>query len=77
VIIVDPAREGLKKKTCEMLLDIAPKRIIYLSCNPGTQAADFNRLKEKYEIIYARPFDMFPQTYHIENLIILDKKEDL
>lgn len=74
VVIVDPAREGLKKKTCQMLLELEPKRIIYLSCNPGTQAADFNRLKQKYQIVHARAFDMFPQTHHIENLIIMDKK---
>ena len=73
IIIVDPARDGLKKKTCEMLLEIMPNRIIYLSCNPGTQAADFNRLKKHYQIVHARAFDMFPQSYHIENLIIIDK----
>ncbi|MCP4337234.1 MAG: class I SAM-dependent RNA methyltransferase [Mycoplasma sp.] len=72
--IVDPAREGLGKETCELIKEYLPKKIIYLSCNPGTQAADFNRLKENYEITYAQPFDMFPQTHHIENLIILNKK---
>ncbi len=75
VVIVDPAREGLRKEACSKLLELAPKRIIYLSCNPGTQAADYNRLKEDYKITYAKPFDMFPQTYHIENLIILDRRK--
>ncbi|CAM9096835.1 class I SAM-dependent RNA methyltransferase [Mycoplasma marinum] len=74
VVIVDPARSGLGKEVCASLLELLPKTIIYLSCNPGTQAADFFRLKDKYEITYAKPFDMFPQTHHIENLIILKSK---
>lgn len=74
IVIVDPAREGLGRSTCESLVKFMPERIIYLSCNPGTQAADFNRLKEHYNIVYAKPYDMFPQTHHIENLIVLDRK---
>ena len=74
IVIVDPAREGLKKKVTLAIKDLKPKRIIYLSCNPATQAADFERLKDEYKIIYARPIDMFPQTHHIENLIVLDRK---
>ncbi len=74
VVIVDPAREGLGKEVCKSLNELLPKRIIYLSCNPGTQAADFFRLKDNYEIKYAKPYDMFPQTHHVENLIILDRK---
>ncbi len=72
--IVDPAREGLGKEVCNIINDTLPNKIIYLSCNPGTQAADFNRIKDHYEIIYAKPFDMFPQTHHIENLIVLKKR---
>ncbi len=72
--IVDPAREGMGKDICELILNSKPENIIYLSCNPGTQAADFNRLKGIYKIIYAKPFDMFPQTHHVENLIILKKE---
>ena len=75
IVVVDPAREGMKRDVCESLLGLEPKRIIYLSCNPATQAADFNRLKEKYELVYAQPIDMFPQTYHIENLIVLELKK--
>ena len=74
VVIVDPAREGLKKEVTLEIKQLKPERIIYLSCNPATQAADFNRLKDEYKIIYARPIDMFPQTHHVENLIILDRK---
>ncbi len=74
IVIVDPAREGLGKSACESLIKFMPERIIYLSCNPGTQASDYNRLKEHYKIVNATPYDMFPQTHHVENLIILDKK---
>ncbi len=74
IVIVDPAREGLGKSACESLVKFLPERIIYLSCNPGTQAADFNRLKEHYNIVFAKPYDMFPQTHHVENLIVLDRK---
>ncbi len=74
VVMVDPAREGLGKEVCNSLNELLPKRIIYLSCNPGTQAADYFRLKENYNITYAKPYDMFPQTHHVENLIILDRK---
>ncbi len=74
VIIVDPAREGLGKQICKNIISKSPDKIIYLSCNPGTQAADFNNLKKHYEITKSRIFDMFPQTHHIENLLILKKK---
>ncbi|WKX02602.1 class I SAM-dependent RNA methyltransferase [Candidatus Mycoplasma mahonii] len=74
IVIVDPSRKGLGKSACNSLLNFMPQRIIYLSCNPGSQAADFNRLKEQYNIVYAKPFDMFPMTHHIENLIVLDRK---
>jgi tRNA/tmRNA/rRNA uracil-C5-methylase (TrmA/RlmC/RlmD family) len=73
-IIVDPARDGLGRLVCEKLIHFNPEIIIYLSCNSGTQASDFNNLKNKYEIIYAKPYDMFPQTYHVENLIVLKRK---
>lgn len=74
-LILDPSREGVNKKTLKTILEvIKPKRIIYLSCNPGTQSSNFNYLKEKYKVTKHKIYDMFPQTYHIESLLILDLK---
>ncbi len=69
VVILDPPRQGCGKKLMQKLADV--KRIIYLSCNPKTQAQDISYLD--HEIIYARAFDCFPQTPHVENLVVLEK----
>lgn len=75
-LILDPSREGVGKKVLNNLIKlVSPERIIYLSCNPATQASDFNVLKEKYKITSCQIYDMFPQTYHIENLLILDERD--
>ncbi len=71
-LIVDPPRAGMNREVCEKILEIEPERVIYLSCNPTTQARDTAILSEKYEIIYARGYNFFPRTPHIENLIILE-----
>lgn len=73
-IIVDPPRAGLHERVVEKLLEEAPERIIYLSCNPVTQARDVARLAEKYGIRHHQGYNFFPRTPHIENLVILDKK---
>lgn len=73
-IIVDPPRAGLHEKVVEKLLDSSPDRIIYLSCNPVTQARDVARLAEKYGIRHHRGYNFFPRTPHIEHLVILDKR---
>ena len=73
-LIVDPPRAGLDKKVCAKLLEIGPSRIIYLSCNPTTQARDVAVLSEKYNISYARGYNFFPRTPHIEHLVVLDLK---
>ena len=72
-IIVDPPRAGLHEKVVEKLLEAAPERIIYLSCNPVTQARDVARLAEKYGIRHHQGYNFFPRTPHIEHLVILDK----
>ena len=72
IIIVDPPRAGLHEKVIEKLLEVAPERIIYLSCNPVTQARDVAQLAEKYGIKHHRGYNFFPRTPHIENLVILD-----
>lgn len=73
-IIVDPPRAGLHKDVALRLLDELPERIVYLSCNPVTQARDIALLSEKYGICYHRGYNFFPRTPHIEHLVILDIK---
>lgn len=74
VLIVDPPRSGLHPKISKMILEKPPKQIIYLSCNPITQASDFNKLRELYEIEYICGFDYYPNTPHLESLLILKRK---
>lgn len=73
-LIVDPPRAGMNREVCEKILEIEPEKVIYLSCNPATQARDIAILSKKYEIIYSRGYNFFPRTPHIENLIILELK---
>ena len=73
-IIVDPPRAGLHADVIERLLETKPSRIIYLSCNPVTQARDIAMLAERYGIRYHRGYNFFPRTPHIENLVVLDLK---
>lgn len=74
-IIVDPPRAGLHEEVINKLLEAAPARIIYLSCNPVTQARDVARLAEKFGIRAHRGYNFFPRTPHIEHLVILDRKD--
>lgn len=74
VIILDPPRAGLHPKVVQQLLDIAAPRIVYVSCNPETQARDLAVLQEMYMIKYIQPVDMFPMTLHLENVVLLEKK---
>lgn len=72
VVITDPPRAGMHEDVSKMLLLAAPKRIIYVSCNPATQARDLKILSEKYTITAVQPVDMFPQTVHVENVVRMD-----
>lgn len=74
-VIVDPPRAGLHEDVVGKLLEAAPDRIIYLSCNPVTQARDVMRLAETYGIRHHQGYNFFPRTPHIEHLVILDKKK--
>jgi len=74
VIILDPPRSGIHPKAAVYLLQYEAKKLIYVSCNPATQARDVALLKEKYNIISIQPVDMFPHTFHIENVVKLDLK---
>jgi 23S rRNA (uracil1939-C5)-methyltransferase len=75
VIITDPPRAGMHEDVCRKILEIEPKRIVYVSCNPATQARDLALLCEKYQISLVQPVDMFPHTYHVENVVRLDLKK--
>lgn len=74
VVIVDPPRAGCMPEVIERFLEVEPERIIYLSCNPATQARDVKKLLEKYRISHFQPYNFFPRTPHIENLIIIDRR---
>ena len=73
VIITDPPRVGMHKDVVEQLIKAAPKRIVYVSCNSATQARDLDLLKGHYSTIKSQAVDMFPQTHHVENVVLLEK----
>ena len=74
VIITDPPRDGMHKDVVQQILRIAPKKVVYVSCNSATQARDLALLKEAYTVEKVQPVDMFPQTHHVENVVLLTKK---
>jgi 23S rRNA (uracil1939-C5)-methyltransferase len=74
VIITDPPRDGMHKDVIEQILRIAPERIVYVSCNSATQARDLALMDEVYKVTRVRPVDMFPQTHHVENVVLLEKR---
>lgn len=71
VVITDPPRAGMHEDVCRMLLQAEPQKIVYVSCNPATQARDLKILSEKYLIVEVQPVDMFPHTVHVENVVKL------
>lgn len=75
VLITDPPREGMHPKVVKRIMEIVPERLVYVSCNPSTQARDMETLKEKYEVEVAQPMDMFPHTFHVENVMLLRSKK--
>ena len=72
IIITDPPRAGMHEDVTKKILEIEPKRIVYVSCNPSTQARDLQLLDAKYKVINVQPVDMFPQTHHVENVVLLE-----
>lgn len=74
LVIIDPPRDGMHSKVVEQLLQLAVPRIIYVSCNSATQARDLARLDGAYSIERVQPVDMFPQTHHVENIVLLEKR---
>jgi 23S rRNA (uracil1939-C5)-methyltransferase len=73
VIITDPPRAGMHEDVVSKILDAAPTRIVYISCNPATQARDIVLLSVKYRVTSVTPVDMFPQTHHVENVVLLER----
>ncbi|WPR73712.1 23S rRNA (uracil(1939)-C(5))-methyltransferase RlmD [Algoriphagus sp. NG3] len=74
LIITDPPRAGMDEKVVQMLLRLNAPKIVYVSCNPATQARDVALFGEKYKVEKVQPVDMFPQTYHVENVVLLTLK---
>ncbi|MBR5374221.1 MAG: 23S rRNA (uracil(1939)-C(5))-methyltransferase RlmD [Paludibacteraceae bacterium] len=76
VIITDPPRDGMHPDVVETILAAEPKRIVYVSCNPATQARDLNLLDAKYRVTAVQPVDMFPHTHHVENVVALELRTE-
>jgi 23S rRNA (uracil1939-C5)-methyltransferase len=74
VIITDPPRAGMHEDVVKVILKTAPKKIVYVSCNPSTQARDLALMNEQYKIVKVQPVDMFPQTAHVENVVLLVRR---
>ena len=74
VLITDPPRAGMHPDVVNVVLSVAPARIVYVSCHPSTQARDMHILGEQYRVLEIQPLDMFPQTYHVENIVLMEKR---
>ena len=74
VVITDPPRDGMHKDVIEQLILLGAQKIVYVSCNSATQARDLALLDEHYKVTKVQPVDMFPQTHHVENVVLLEKK---
>lgn len=74
VLITDPPRDGMHKDVVEQILKIAPEKVVYVSCNSATQARDLALMDAAYKVVRVRPVDMFPQTHHVENVVLLEKR---
>ncbi|MBF0693592.1 MAG: 23S rRNA (uracil(1939)-C(5))-methyltransferase RlmD [Flavobacterium sp.] len=74
VVITDPPRDGMHKDVVAQLLKVGAEKIVYVSCNSATQARDLELLDHMYKVVRVRPVDMFPQTHHVENVVLLEKR---
>jgi len=74
IVITDPPRAGMHEKVVQMLLEMAPRKIVYISCNPATQARDISMMADQYKITRVQPVDVFPHTHHLENVVLMEKK---
>jgi 23S rRNA (uracil1939-C5)-methyltransferase len=74
VIITDPPRAGMHADVVARILETAPSRVVYVSCNPATQARDLQMMDAQYEVAAVQPVDMFPHTHHVENVVLLKRR---
>ena len=74
IIITDPPRDGMHKDVVQQILNIAPQKVVYVCCNSATQARDLALMDELYRVTKVQPVDMFPQTFHVENVVLLEKR---
>ena len=74
VIITDPPRAGMDEDVVKTILEAAPQRVVYVSCNPATQARDLALMDEAYQVTRIQPVDMFPHTHHVENVVLLERR---
>lgn len=74
IIITDPPRAGMHPDVVQTIINAAPQRIVYVSCNPATQARDLALLDNTYKVVAVQPVDMFPHTPHVENVVLLDNR---
>lgn len=75
VVITDPPRSGMHEKVVGQIMAAEPQKVVYISCNPATQARDIQMMSDRYEVRAAQPFDMFPHTQHVENVALLELKD--
>lgn len=73
IIIMDPPRAGVHPDVIKTIINLLPEKIVYVSCNPSTQARDILSMSEKYKTVKIQPVDMFPHTHHVENVVLLEK----
>jgi 23S rRNA (uracil1939-C5)-methyltransferase len=74
-VITDPPRNGMHIDVVKQLLKLSPKKIVYISCNSATQARDLELMKNDYSVLKSQAVDMFPQTHHVENVVLLQRNE--
>ena len=74
VFIPDPPSDGMHAAVIDQILKIEPQKVVYVSCNSATQARDLALMDEKYKVTRVRPVDMFPQTHHVENVVLLERR---
>ena len=75
VVITDPPRAGMHPGVVDAILGAAPERIVYVSCNPATQARDLAMMDKAYKVEAVQPVDMFPHTQHVENVVLLKRRQ--
>jgi 23S rRNA (uracil1939-C5)-methyltransferase len=74
VVITDPPRAGMHEEVVKRIVEMGPEKVVYVSCNPATQARDLAMMNEAFKITKVQPVDMFPHTHHVENVVLLEKR---